>query len=196
MTQPLLLHPTTEGRVADDFYPTPKPNTRQILDVLGFDLMRGLVALDPGCGDGAILDVCAERGATTMGIELDPMRAAKSQLAGHHVTAGDALAVPWPDCDILAGNPPFKLALEFAQRAAEWARVNRAPAVLLLRLAFLETQARYQFHQDHPSDVYVLSKRPSFRTDRGSATDLAAYAWFAFGPGRGGRVKVLPAVTR
>jgi hypothetical protein len=38
-------------------------------------------------------------------------------------------------------------------------------------------------------DVYVLSKRPSFSGN--GKTDATAYAWFLFGPGRGGRWQVL-----
>ena len=50
--------------------------------------------------------------------------------------------------------------------------------VFLLRTAFLESKKRYQFWQDNPvSELYVLSKRPSF-TEKGS--DSASYSWFVW----------------
>ena len=35
---------------------------------------------------------------------------------------------------------------------------------MLLRLAFLESAERLAFHRAHPTDVHVLSRRPSFLT--------------------------------
>ena len=49
-------------------------------------------------------------------------------------------------------------------------------------------QDRRAFHDAHPADLYVLSRRPSFI---GTGSDTAAYAWWVWGPGRGGRYQVL-----
>lgn len=47
---------------------------------------------------------------------------------------------------------------------------------------------RADFHRRHPSDVFVLPRRPSFT---GGGTDATEYAWFVWGPGRGNRWYVL-----
>jgi hypothetical protein len=85
-------------------------------------------------------------------------------------------------------NPPYSQAKAFVQRAISEAAPNRGTVAALLRLAFMEGQARAEFHKWNPSDVFVLKKRPSFA---GGRTDSCAYAWFVWGPGRGGRWQVL-----
>ena len=127
----------------------------------------------------------------------------------------------WGSFDLAILNPPFSLAEEFVRRAIAEAAPQRAHVAALLRLAFLESAGRVQLHRDHPSDVFVLANRPSFidpdayrpcpRCKGGSAprpgedrcvrckgktqikggADSTAYAWFVWGPGRGGRIQVL-----
>lgn len=194
-------------RVDLDYYATPLWCTRQILDVLHLHEREPaasyLGVLDPSCGDGAILRVAGERGLCGYGIEVDEGRAKQADaLDMHkHVEHGDALGMRWPvsfgdganrrTVAALVGNPPFSLAGEFAGMAAEWARANDRPAALLLRLSFAESQKRAAFHRQYPSDIYVLPVRPRFRTDT-NGTDAHAYAWFVWGPFRGGRWQVLP----
>ncbi len=45
------------------------------------------------------------------------------------------------------------------------------------------------FPDEFPCDVFVLSRRPSFLGN--GMTDSSAYAWFVWGPGRGGRWSLL-----
>lgn len=194
------------SRIDLDYYATPSWCTRQILDVLqlalGREMSQHMAILDPSCGDGAILRAGAERGLRGYGIELDEGRAKQArEVEGAQVEQADALAMRWPTrCGegmdrraivALVGNPPFSLAGEFAGMAAEWSRANDRPAALLLRLSFAESQKRAAFHRQYPSDIYVLPVRPRFRTDT-SGTDAHAYAWFVWGPFRGGRWQVLP----
>jgi len=188
---PLELMPTDAGRVPDDFYATPARDVEAFLDTAGINV-RGLHVFEPSAGDGAILAVCDDRGATTLsGIEMDAKRAAVCAFRGFDVRQGDALTEVWGKADLLIGNPPFNLALEFAERAAAWAEMHRKPAALLLRLAFLESKKRAAFHAEHPSDLFVLSERPSFRRDR-KGTDSSAYAWFVWSPLASRRWTVIP----
>jgi hypothetical protein len=173
-------------RHADDHYATPAWVTRAILPHLpAFDLV-----LDPCCADGAILDVFREQRPRvyTNGYELDATRAGVAVERGHTVGIGDALAPgTWVRSPLIVMNPPFSLALPFVLKAL--AQGIGTTVAAFLRLAFLETQTRAAFHCESPSDVYVLSKRPSFTGD--GKTDSAAYAWFVWGPGRGGRWSIL-----
>ena len=86
-------------------------------------------------------------------------------------------------------NPPYAGAYEFITRSlSEVAPVNGTVAALL-RLNWLGSKKRAAFHKLAPSDVYVLSKRPSFGGSSG--TDATEYAWFVWGPGRGNRWFIL-----
>lgn len=130
---------------------------------------------------------------------------------------------PWPHVDLICMNPPFSLAEAFVRRALHEAAPQRATVAALLRLAFLESAQRIALHREHPSDVFVFANRPSFidpdafrpcprckggaaprageekcvrckgKTQIKGGSDSTAYAWFVWGPGRGGRWQVLDA---
>jgi hypothetical protein len=82
------------------------------------------------------------------------------------------------DYDLIFTNPPYSLAEEIITHALEtW---SKATVVMLLRLNFLGSQKRKPFWDKHPvSEIYVLSKRPSFT---GKGTDATEYAWFVWRP--------------
>lgn len=213
-------------RNRDDFYATPDWVTRAILPHLLVPVEReGFDALDPCCGDGAILDVLRGIGAATFGIEIDDQRATEATRRGHHIVCADALAATWPAVPLTITNPPFSFAQAFVGRALESARPLGTVA-MLLRLAFLESAGRAAFHAANPADVFVLANRPSFcvvitcaangKTGCGwtvslptdaerpkiclacggkvkvTTSDSCAYAWFVWGPGREGKIRVLP----
>ena len=126
----------------------------------------------------------AKFGMKPRGIELDPNRPATP---GLEVQTADALTVDWGSPDLIVTNPPYVLAMEFVLRGVAEAK-RGATVAMLLRLAFLASLSRAAFHGSHPADVFVLAKRPSFT---GGQTDSTDYAWFVWGPGRGGRWNVL-----
>jgi hypothetical protein len=169
-----------------DFYETPEWVTEAILP----HVPACTRIVDPCAGRGAILDAMGwPEGA--WGVEIDADRVAGTG-PFVRVYQGDALgADPWTHdkrrAELVIMNPPFLHALAFVERAL--AEVLPGGSVFaLLRLAFLEGAARVPFHRRAPADVYVLPRRPSFT---GKGTDSSAYAWFAWGPGRGGRWSVL-----
>lgn len=179
------------ARKALDHYPTPLWAIAPIVA----HLPRGGIALDVGCGEGSILGCLIAAGwdpENILGVDLDPARAATCRENwGIEVEVEDFLAdKPWlQSFDLVIGNPPFTHAEAFARRAIDVVKPRRGTVALLLRLAFLETTTRIPFNRAHPADVFVLPLRPSFTGDGG--TDSAAYGWFVWGPGRGGRWSIL-----
>jgi len=169
-------------RHADDFYETPAWCTRAILP----HLRRTDVVLDPCAGTGAILRAVRTSvpGVICKAIELDPVR---SYHAG--IQCADALSPEtlWPPATIVT-NPPYALAMEFVLRALLETQGKR-DAAFLLRLNWLASQKRAEFHKKHPSDIFVLPRRPSFTPD--NRTDATEYAWLVWGPGRGNRWQIL-----
>jgi predicted RNA methylase len=153
-------------RLADDSYATPEWCTRLLLP----HLQRGDV-LEPCCGTGQIAKVIHETWNATgaylavEGVEIDPGRSAAAIESGYfdHVSTDNFLewhqsndtCHRWP---LIVTNPPFSLALEFVKRSLEVADT----VAMLLRLAWLSSAERNAFHREHPSDLIVLPKRPSF----------------------------------
>jgi hypothetical protein len=211
----------SDVRHPDDFYVTPVPVTLAILPHL--NTLSGLV-LDPCAGDGAILDAISsfrplEEDLVLHGIELDEKRAAQASAGGHSVDHEDALSrEPWSligEISAVVMNPPFKLAMEFVTRAI--AEVPHGDVAALLRLNWLSSKGRSDFHRKHPSDVYILTSRPEFAASLKckkkcgwevlqrlndprpkhcpccceavtcTTSDSCEYAWFVWGPGRGNR---------
>lgn len=175
-------------RHPDDLYATPAWVTRAILP----HVHLGPRVLDPCAGDGAILRVLQAAGLGmehVAGLEFDGARAKACREAGFSCIETDALRRPWDRPSGVIMNPPFKLAMEFVEKAL--AEVRLGEVVVLLRLAFLESRARAAFHRKHPSDVFVLAQRPSFAHGK---TDSAAYGWFRWNTAapRPGRIVVLP----
>ena len=80
-------------------------------------------------------------------------------------------------------NPPFSRGLDFVRAAIGWADGTGTVAALM-RLGMLGAEKRTDFWRDNAADVHVIVPRPSFTGDGGSYS--GDFAWFVFGPGRGG----------
>ena len=185
-----------EGDNPNEFYRTPAWAVRAVLPLLG----EPRTTVDLGCGDGAIGTVLRQKWrdrVTIDAFELDSKRAlaaTHAQIDGlpvyDDVLEDDLLKLDPADYagnDLIISNPPYSHAEAFARVALQLVRPGGIVA-FLLRLAFIEGQKRAAFHREHPSDIHVLSTRPSFN---GMGTDSAAYAWFIWGLGCGGRWSVL-----
>jgi hypothetical protein len=177
----------------DDFYATPAWCTLAILPHLV--VMRDGPVLDPFCGDGAILRAVVGSGRSELdgvrGIEIDGDRAKSAKPWVGWIACRDAFSPDHSWCitgQTVLTNPPYSLA-EKAVRRALYEVGPDGEVAFLLRLAFLASAKRADLHRMHPSDVYVLSRRPSFTYD--GKTDSTDYAWFVWGPGRGGRWSIL-----
>ncbi|MCU0687981.1 MAG: hypothetical protein MUF34_38010 [Polyangiaceae bacterium] len=140
--------------------------------------------LEPACGTGAILRVLREawHDAPMRGFELDADRAqAARNDGGFDVTTRDALSPePWAPAGLAMTNPPFSLALEFAERGI----AERLNTLLLLRLNFLGAEGRVAFHRAHPAHIFSLGRRPIFGLNKHGkpGTDSCEYGWFGWGP--------------
>lgn len=148
----LVRHP-------DDFYKTPAWCTRAILP----HLRTPRLVLDPACGDGAILRELAVfwPAVTRFGLEIDEGRAATARAFGE-VFVGDALGPrSWGDPDLIVGNPPFALAIEFVQRSLEEV-ADDGQVAMLLRLPWLASMGRSRFLRANTPSVNVLPRRPEF----------------------------------
>lgn len=174
-----------------DFFETPAWVTRAILN----HLPTFPRVLDPGCGSGAILNEVRkfydERGIKGEFTGIDVQRIAK--LGGQDVqfVCSDYLSsgVTFGAVDLVICNPPYSLAKEFVERSFSHVVPRGGTVAMLLRLNWLASRSRSEWHKAHPSDVYVLPKRPSFTPD--GKTDATEYAWFVWGPGRGNRWWIL-----
>ena len=178
-----------------DNYPTPD----WAIDVILPHLPTSGAVTEPSCGDGAILRRLLARHPSPRSItavEIDRGRARRASSSFVEAGFNQGVVVRddflrWasraavPRIDLIVGNPPFSLATEFVEACLALAKPQGATVALLLRLAFLESADRAAFHRREPADLYPLAKRPSFTSN--GRTDSAAYAWWVWGPRRGGR---------
>jgi len=148
-----------------EFYPTPKWVTLSLLENEPFN---GTI-LEPACGSGAISKVLLSKGYDVISCDVNDFGFG---IAGINFLKDSRTA------DNIITNPPFSIADWFVTSA-----LKKAPKVaMLLRLAFLESQARYNeiFSITPPARVLVFSKRitmyPEGKITGGSGT--MAFAWF------------------
>lgn len=84
--------------------------------------------------------------------------------------------------DVIITNPPFYLAKEIIEKALNDVE-DDGYVVMLLRLNFLGSQARFDFFQDNmPESIYVHHKRIGFTED--GKTDSIEYAHMVWRKGR------------
>jgi len=180
-------------RNPDDFYGTPDWCVRAIATRFLPEFLSGTgMLVEPSAGDGAILKTMLALGVPAgrmVAVEKDPVRAAACNSLGVSVIEGDTLALTYANAGLVVMNPPYRQAREHVEHAIRQASPWGGTVVALLRLAFLGSKRRILFWQKYPADVLVLPERPSFTGD--GRSDASEYAWFVWGPERGGRWKVL-----
>lgn len=100
--------------------------------------------------------------------------------------------------DVVIGNPPFAHAEAFVRHALDVA-VPGGMAAFILRLAFLESEARVAFWRDCPGwQLRAFAERPSFRGDPETGygkTDGTAYGLFTWVKGYSGQMVTEPGVS-
>ncbi|MBU1431687.1 hypothetical protein KKF91_14175 [Myxococcota bacterium] len=170
------------AREGFDFYATPPWAAEALLPYLQRELASGLV-LEPSAGDGALLRVLMSAGVACerlRGVELRADGVARVKALGVACERADFLKwqpEPRETPRLIITNPPFNLAFEFAQRAVQLID-GRGAVALLVRLGWLASVRRAAWHREHPADVYVLPRRPSFTSD--GKSDASDYCWWVY----------------
>lgn len=165
-----------------DYYPTPWWCVDRLLESIPpFD--PGARLFEPCAGDGAIMRRVLDwyPGVKWLATDLNPRanpHAPNSLRADMLIHRLDYLSLPRErivDVDCIITNPPYNLALEFAELA-----LHHCPRVaMLLPLTFGSSKKRADFRTRHPPSQRVLPDRARFLVGETSApTD---YAWFTWG---------------
>lgn len=177
-------------KVPYDAYYTPPWAVEQCLDeILPGVLWKGEEAwkiVEPGAGGGAFVDGLRERYPTAeiTAIDLDPKTGPWPKAT--HSVRGDFLDWSPPGgqrVDLVIGNPPFGLALEYVRHA----RDVSARVVFLLRQGFLSSADRCAFfrsEEGRPLVVYQLANRPIFTNPLyvNTDSDNSEYVFVVWGP--------------
>ena len=90
------------------FYPTPKAAMQKLFHSI--DWRDASTALEPSCGDGAIMDAIRAHDPSirVVGVEVDPKHAKTCMDKRHNVHIANFLEVtPTPKFDLVIMNPPF-----------------------------------------------------------------------------------------
>lgn len=188
-----------KNRIPADLYETPEWCTHSLLDAYGVPYFgEGSRWIEPSAGSGAILKA-VDSWYSGMVVNDKPLhkpiwtvvearRQAKQDLrracelasaGASEIIIDDFLdqAPPAEPFDVMLGNPPYSLAMEFVRKAVEERWAQRV--AFLLRIAFLESAGRYEWLTKNMPDVYGLPTRPSFTQ---GATDSTMYAWLVWSP--------------
>ncbi len=168
------------ARETHDFYPTHPGATKALLSVERF---HGAI-WEPACGDGAMSRVLEDAGHDVVSTDL---------IDRGYGEGGRDFLMEWaPRAPNIVTNPPFRWAIEFANRALTLTAARGGGKVaLFLRLAFLEGLERQRWYATVPlARVWVMSRRvPMARGKTHEAKDghgVIAFAWFVFEHGHVG----------
>jgi hypothetical protein len=166
-----------------DFYETPAWAVDAVVPHIPFPA-AGLV-VDAGAGTGAIAEAVGRhhRNLEIIAVELQQDLIDKGRARGVYacefVKANfETWVIERSAPDIVIMNPPYSRAIEFIRRAMQIVKRGGHVAALL-RLGFMASHSRTEFHDKHPARVLILNRRPSFTGD--GCTDASDYAWFVWG---------------
>ncbi len=166
-----------------DFFPTPPWATRALMThVLRASDMDGATAWDPAAGQGHMSEVLAEGFAEVEASDVHDY--GRGYRVGSFVGCGADVIEPKLRPDWIITNPPFRLALEFAERAMMIARTGVA---LLVRTAWLESSSRYErlFSILPPDEVALFVERVPMVKGRWDpeASTATSYCWVVWRSG-------------
>lgn len=171
-----------------DFFPTPPWATRAFLKDVLLDsrLVNGRVGSsvwEPAAGQGHMAHVLGEVFPHVHASDVEDY--GRGFEVGSYIGVGpDVMATRAVDWIIT--NPPFNLAVEFAERAIDEARYGVA---LLLRTSWMEGAERYEriFRNLPPRLVAQYCDRVPMVAGRWdpAASSATSYAWFVWFPPRG-----------
>lgn len=180
-----------EAPDALDFFPTPPWATRALLE----HVIPGAcgVVWEPAAGERHMADVLAEHPGFARVIATDVHDYGRLDGIGSFTGEGlDVIPSPTPAPDWIITNPPFNLALAFAERALNEAQVGVA---LLVRTAWIEGSERYErlFRDRPPAIVAQFVERVPMVKGRWDpeASTSTSYAWIVWKQGGDGRTHLV-----
>ncbi len=165
-----------------DFFPTPPWATRALVEYvlrptgcLTFAASHGVSAWEPAAGEGHMAKVLAETFRPVLASDVFDYD--RGYLIGSFV--GQGADVIKAKADWIITNPPFSLAVEFAERALLCAADGVA---LLVRSVWAEGGDRYRrlFAERPPSIIAQFCERVPMTKGRWDpkASTATSYAWF------------------
>lgn len=155
-------------RKAYDFYATPPETVRAFL--ANFDgISSGDRILEPSAGNGQIVKVLREGGYDNRidAVELRPEERGTLEALADNVTIGSFFDYE-PDCgyDVIIGNPPYSLALDFINKSLELLHPGGL-LIFLLRTNFLESEKRFKWWQEQEDQRSLhLAQAPQLHRPR------------------------------
>lgn len=179
----VLTNRSAADRPATDFYPTPPDATVALLNWLE---RRELLAADhriwePACGQGHMAKVFAERGYDVDATDL---------FDDSYGTGGvDFLSADDRDVDWVITNPPFKLAIDFADRIID---LNVGGALLLKSQFWHAASRRSHFWASPPAAVLPLTWRPDFLMGAKGSSPTMDVLWTVWLPKHSGPTEYEP----
>lgn len=163
-----------------DYFPTPPWATRAFMrEILRAHEkpLRFENIWEPACGEGHMAYVLQEFGTTVLASDVHDY--GRGHAVGSFTGYGLDVMPPWPECDWVITNPPFNLAVEFAERALDEAKDGVA---LLVRSAWAEGGERYrELFKPHPPTqiVHYCDRVPMVKGKYDpKASTATSYSWF------------------
>lgn len=163
-----------------DYFPTPPWATRALLRHVIGEGRRAETCWEPACGEGHMAEVLRESFGAVLASDVHDYGHGK---IGSFVGTGlDVIPSPaetgWQEPDWIITNPPFNLAVEFAERALREAVQGVA---LLVRTSWLEGGDRFQrlFSTRPPARVGQFCERVPMVKGRWDpkASTATSYCW-------------------
>lgn len=157
-----------------DAYFSPPEATLSLLSIESQHLPKRI--WEPAAGDGAIVKPLIEAGFQVFASDLVDY-GLEDCAAGVDYLKAEPLCEPHG----VITNPPYKLAMKFAEKALR----ETFYLALLLRTNFLESTARIDFFREHqPARIWISSRRLPMMHRRGwqgkRAPSNTCFAWFVW----------------
>ena len=167
----------TRERAEYDYYATDPRAVELLLEQEEFER----TIWEPACGEGHISKVLIEHGHKVISTDLIDRGYGDGVI---NFLTCDAPIVHFP-YDIIT-NPPYKYAMEFAEKALELVAKYQKVA-MFLKLTFMESKKRKSFFQKYPPrTVYVSSSRLNCGLNgrfHVHSSKAIAYAWYVWEKG-------------
>lgn len=169
---------SSQEREENDYYATAPLATNLLLELETFDKN----IWEPACGENHITNILRNAGYNVRTSDIidrigDGSVEIKDFLTNEEVFDGDIIT-----------NPPYKFALEFAEKCLEAIKDGHKVA-LFLKLTFLETRIRKAFFEKYPPKiVYVSSNRLGCAKNgefegKDNIGSAVAYCWYIWEKG-------------